>query len=100
MANFEYPFTSSLDPASYPLDADGAAGITVIDEVDDARVLKSQRIGAGVYLLTIDASDAVVTAAVQAYADGRGATRAEAGGAPTQPDARTTMAGSAVGAAD
>lgn len=101
MADHEYPFTSSGTPQSYPLDASNAAGVTVIDEVDNVRVVKAERLASGVYLLTLSASDAQVSAAVKAYAIARGLVRDGPGGIRNvQGDGRTTLTGTNVAAAD
>ncbi len=100
MADFEYAFASSGTPQSFPLDAGNAAGITLIDETNNVRVPKAERLAAGVYLLTIDATDATLTAAVRAYAVARGLLADGRNVRNVAPDGRTTLAASAVSAAD
>jgi len=101
MADYEYPITSAGVPQSYPLDAGNAALITVIDETDNTRVLKAQRLAAGVFLLTVDASDAAVQAAVKDYVQRRALLRTEAGGIRNpEGDLRQTLTGTNVAVAD
>ena len=97
MADFEYAFTATGSPTSFPIGASGATGI----DPTGALTPKVIDLGANVtVLLTAAKTDAEVVALMEAFIRRFDAGHEGAGGFPTQATLQVAPTETAVGAAD